>query len=112
MANRIICLTSMEIDQYLEAQIGQRIQYTYIYNGIDIEGFSSLDFNPHIFVDIGDVLGSKLACLEAGESQVMNTYVHEHSIVDVARTMTHFRGVQARVKQAEGFTAMRLFINI
>ena len=81
-------------------------------NVIYYEGFSSIDFNPHIFVDIGDVLGSKLACLEAHESQVMNTYVHERSIVDVARTMAHFRGVQARVKQAEGFTSMRLFINI
>jgi LmbE family N-acetylglucosaminyl deacetylase len=83
-----------------------------IRNVLYYEGFSSLDFNPHIFVDIGDVLSSKLACLEAHQSQVMNTYVHERSIVDVARTMAQFRGVQGRVNDAEGFSAVRLFINI
>jgi LmbE family N-acetylglucosaminyl deacetylase len=83
-----------------------------IRNVLYYEGFSSIDFNPHIFVDIGDVLSSKLACLEAHKSQVMNTYVHERSIVDVASTMAQFRGVQARVKYAEAFSAMRLFINI
>ena len=40
LANRIICLTSREIDQYLKAHIGRRDQYIYIYNGIDIEAFS------------------------------------------------------------------------
>lgn len=83
-----------------------------IRNVLYYEGFSSIDFAPHIFVDIGDVLSSKLACLEAHRSQVMNTYVHERSIVDVASTMAQFRGIQARVKYAEAFSAMRLFINI
>ena len=40
MANKIICLTSREIDQYLAAHIGQHNQYTFIYNGIDIDAFS------------------------------------------------------------------------
>jgi glycosyltransferase involved in cell wall biosynthesis len=41
MADRIIGLTAMEISQYLQAQIGDPDQYTYIYNGIDVEGFSA-----------------------------------------------------------------------
>lgn len=40
MAQCIIGLTTREIDQYLDAKIGKREQYTYIYNGIDIERFS------------------------------------------------------------------------
>ncbi|MCZ6634507.1 MAG: glycosyltransferase family 4 protein [bacterium] len=41
MADRIIGLTALEISQYLQAQIGDPDQYTYIYNGIDVEGFSA-----------------------------------------------------------------------
>ena len=63
-------------------------------------------------MDIGDVLGSKLACLEAHRSQLMNTYIEDMSIVDVARSSAHFRGIQGRVKHAEAFVPVRLFINI
>ncbi|MFT5369821.1 MAG: LmbE family N-acetylglucosaminyl deacetylase [Candidatus Latescibacterota bacterium] len=83
-----------------------------IRNVLYFEGFSSINFNPTVYVDIGDVLEYKLACLEAHKSQVMNTYVHERSIVDVSRSTAHFRGIQARVKSAEAFSSMRLFINI
>jgi len=41
-SHRIIGLTALEIDQYLAAGIGHRAQYTYIYNGIDIEAFAHL----------------------------------------------------------------------
>ncbi|MCZ6634505.1 MAG: PIG-L family deacetylase [bacterium] len=83
-----------------------------IRNVLYFEGVSSLNFNPSIFVDIGDVLASKLACLEAHGSQIMNTYIQDVSIVDVARSTAHFRGIQGRVKHAEAFSAVRLFINI
>ena len=39
-ADRIVCLTDMEIGQYLRARIGRRKQYTRIHNGIDITAFS------------------------------------------------------------------------
>ena len=39
-ADRIICLTEMEIGQYLRVRIGRRSQYTHIYNGIDVEAFA------------------------------------------------------------------------
>ena len=83
-----------------------------IRNVLYFEGLSSQNFNPTIFVDIGDVLETKLACLEAHKSQVMNTYVQDRSIVDIARSSAHFRGIQGRVNNAEAFSALRLFINI
>ncbi len=83
-----------------------------IRNVLYFEGLSSQNFNPSVYVDIGDVLESKLACLEAHRSQVMNTYIQDMSIVDVARSAAHFRGIQGRVKYAESFSPVRLFINI
>lgn len=83
-----------------------------IKNVLHFEGFSSMNFNPKVFVDIDDVLEQKLATLEAHNSQVMNTYVKDRSIVDVARAAATFRGIQGRVQHAEAFVAGRLFINI
>lgn len=42
IAQTIICLTTREIDQYLNANIGKRDQYTYVFNGIDIAKFSNM----------------------------------------------------------------------
>lgn len=42
LAKCIICLTTREIDQYLQAHIGHREQYTVIYNGINIDTFSTM----------------------------------------------------------------------
>ena len=83
-----------------------------IRNVLYYDGLSSQNFNPTVFVDIGDVLESKLACLEAHKSQIMNTYIQEMSIVDVARSAAHFRGIQGRVRNAEAFAPVRLFINM
>jgi glycosyltransferase involved in cell wall biosynthesis len=41
MSHKIICLTRKEIREYLEAGIGREDQFTYIFNGIDIEAFES-----------------------------------------------------------------------
>jgi LmbE family N-acetylglucosaminyl deacetylase len=83
-----------------------------IRNVLYFDGLSTQNFMPTVFVDIADVLESKLACLEAHRSQVMNTYIEDMSIVDVARSTAHFRGIQGRVKHAEAFQPFRLFINI
>ena len=53
-----------------------------------------------------------MACLEAHKSQVMNTYIQDMSIVDEAWASAHFRGIQGRVKDAEAFCPVRVFINI
>ena len=83
-----------------------------IRNVLYFDGLSTQNFTPSVYVDIGDVLESKLACLEAHQSQVMNTYIQDMSIVDIARSAAHFRGIQGRVKHAEAFSPVRLFINI
>jgi glycosyltransferase involved in cell wall biosynthesis len=41
LSDLLICLTPAEIDQCLEVRIGKRKQYTYIFNGIDIENFEN-----------------------------------------------------------------------
>ena len=41
LSHRIICLTNEEIGQYLDANIGRREQYSYIFNGIDLEAFEA-----------------------------------------------------------------------
>ena len=76
------------------------------------DGLSTQNFIPSVYVDIEDVFETKLACLEAHRSQVMNTYIKDMSIVDVARSANHFRGIQGRVKYAEAFSPVRVFINI
>ncbi len=83
-----------------------------IRNVLYYDGLSTQNFLPSVFVDIADVLEAKMACLEAHDSQVMNTYIEDMSIVDVARSTAHFRGIQGRVKHAEAFLPFRLFINI
>jgi len=41
VTDRIIGLTRLEIEQYLAAGIGRPEQYTFIYNGIDLEAFAA-----------------------------------------------------------------------
>jgi LmbE family N-acetylglucosaminyl deacetylase len=76
------------------------------------EGLSSQDFNPSVFVDVGRVVNQKLAALEAHASQVQRTNVQSLSILDIARSAANFRGIQGRVTHAEGFVALRYFVDL
>jgi LmbE family N-acetylglucosaminyl deacetylase len=62
--------------------------------------------------DISESLDKKIKALEAHASQVMKTNIEDLSITQIARSSANFRGIQGRVKYAEGFTPLRLFINI
>jgi LmbE family N-acetylglucosaminyl deacetylase len=84
----------------------------YIRNVLFYEGPTTQNFKPHVFVDIDDTLERKIAALKAHKSQVMKTNIEDLSIVEVARSSANFRGIQGRVKFAEAFHALRLFINI
>jgi LmbE family N-acetylglucosaminyl deacetylase len=75
------------------------------------EGLSAQDFSPTVFVDIGRVIHQKLAALEAHGSQVQRTNIQSLSILDIARSAAHFRGIQGRVTYAEGFVALRYFVD-
>lgn len=84
----------------------------YIRNVLFFEGPTTQNFNPQVYVDISDTLERKLEALRAHQSQVMKTNIENLSIIEMARSFANFRGSQGRVKFAEGFCALRLFINI
>jgi LmbE family N-acetylglucosaminyl deacetylase len=84
----------------------------YIRNVLYYEGPTTQNFKPHVYIDISTTLDRKLKALEAHRSQVMKTNIEDLSIVEIARSSANFRGIQGRVKYAEAFFALRLFINI
>ena len=84
----------------------------YVRNVLFFEVPTTQNFNPQVFVDISDILELKFQVLEAHASQVMKTNIENMSIVELARANALFRGIQGRVKFAEAFAPLRLFINI
>src|SRR5574341_327448 len=84
----------------------------YTKNVMFYEGPTTQNFSPTVFVDIDAVLEGKIEALEAHASQIKKTNIEGLTIVDIIRSSAHFRGIQGRVKNAEGFIPLRLFINI
>lgn len=84
----------------------------YIKNVLFYEVPTTHDFSPSIFVDIREVFAKKTKVLKAHASQVTKTNIGDLSIVDVAEAQAVFRGMQGRIKHAEGFVPQRLFINL
>lgn len=84
----------------------------YTRNVLFYEGPTTQNFSPTVFVDIDPFLKEKVAALEAHASQVRKTNIEGLSIVDIVRSAAHFRGIQGRVKSAEGFVPLRLFLPI
>jgi LmbE family N-acetylglucosaminyl deacetylase len=84
----------------------------YTRNVLFYEGPTSQNFSPSVFVDLDTVLEDKIATLKAHASQVEKTNIEGLTILDIARSSAHFRGIQGRVRNAEGFVPLRLFINI
>jgi LmbE family N-acetylglucosaminyl deacetylase len=84
----------------------------YVRNVLFFEVPTTQNFNPQVFVDISDTLEQKFKVLEAHASQVMKTNIEDMSILELARANSTFRGIQGRVKFAEAFAPLRLFINI
>lgn len=82
----------------------------YTRNVLFYEGPTTQHFSPTVFMDIGAVLDDKIKALQAHASQVDKTNVEGLSIVEVAKSAAHFRGIQGRVQNAEGFVPLRLFI--
>jgi len=69
-----------------------------------IETIMGLGFQPTEFVDITATIETKVAMLEAHESQL--TWLRDHDGVDIVeqmRTTSRFRGQQCGVAYAEGF---------
>lgn len=84
----------------------------YTRNVLFYEGPTTQNFSPSVFVDVDTVLEDKIATLKAHASQVEKTNIEGLTILDIARSSAHFRGIQGRVRNAEGFVSLRLFINV
>ncbi len=85
----------------------------YVRNVLYYETPTTQEFQPNIFVDFGkEHLKIKEKLLLAHASQVDRTNITNLSILEVARSSAHFRGMQARVAYAEAFQSVRLFLNI
>ncbi|MEW6670469.1 MAG: PIG-L deacetylase family protein [Thermodesulfobacteriota bacterium] len=84
----------------------------YVKNVLFYEGPTTQNFSPHVFIDISDTLDQKAAALKAHSSQIKKTNIEDLSIVELAYSSANFRGIQGRVKYAEAFHSLRLFINI
>ena len=68
------------------------------------EDFTSKNFEPDIFVDIEKVLKTKEKLLKYHKSQIERDYPTGLDIMESVRAVANFRGFQAKVKYAEGFT--------
>jgi LmbE family N-acetylglucosaminyl deacetylase len=84
----------------------------YVRNVLFYEGPTTQNFSPTIYVDIKETIDAKIAMLLAHHSQVGKTNIEGLSITDVVRSTAVFRGIQGRVRFAEAFLPLRLFINV
>ncbi len=81
-------------------------------NVLFYEGPTTQKFTPHVFVDINETIDRKVEALKAHSSQVTKTNIENLNIVEIAKSSANFRGIQGRVKYAEAFSSLRLFINV
>ncbi len=84
----------------------------YARNVLFYEGPTTVNFTPTVFIDIADEIERKIRALRRHRSQVLKTRIEGTAICEIAEASAHFRGVQGRVRWAEGFAPLRLFINI
>ena len=84
----------------------------YTRNVLFYEGPTTQSFTPTVFVAVSEVIDRKIDALEAHASQVSKTNIGDLNIVELAEAAALFRGTQARIKHAEGFMPLRLFINV
>ena len=84
----------------------------YARNVLFYEGPTTVNFTPTVFIDIAEEIERKIRALRHHHSQVMKTRIEGTAICEIAQASAHFRGVQGRVRWAEGFAPLRLFINI
>jgi LmbE family N-acetylglucosaminyl deacetylase len=70
-----------------------------------------LGFHPTEYVDVTSTIETKVAMLEAHESQL--TWLRDHDGIDVVEQMraaTRFRGLQCRAQYAEGFAPCQTWL--
>jgi len=80
----------------------------YVPNVLAYETPSTLNFEPHVFMDIHATLAHKLQALHAHASQVERTNIQDVNIVEIAKATVRFRGMQAKLPSAEAFVPIRV----
>src|SRR4030095_4142678 len=81
-------------------------------NVLFYEGPTTVNFTPTVFIDIGQEIAPKIDALLRHQSQITKTRIEGTPISEIAEASAHCRGVQGRVRWAEGFAPLRLFINV
>ncbi|MFQ5878084.1 MAG: PIG-L deacetylase family protein [Acidobacteriota bacterium] len=84
----------------------------YARNVLFYEGPTTVKFGPTVFIDIAEEIDRKISALQMHRSQATRTRIEAMGISEIAQASAHFRGVQGRVRWAEGFVPLRLFINV
>jgi len=75
------------------------------------EDYTSRNYEPAMFTDIGDVLEEKVKLLRFHRSQVDRQYPTRLDMVESVKAVANFRGFQAKVKYAEGFAPLRYLLD-
>lgn len=76
------------------------------------EDYTSVNFEPDIFVDIENVLDEKQELMKIYTSQVVKAYPTKLDMVESVKATANFRGFQGKVKYAEGFKAFRFLRDV
>jgi LmbE family N-acetylglucosaminyl deacetylase len=84
----------------------------YVRNVLFYEGPTTQNFTPNVYIDICSSIDSKILALSAHKSQALKTHIENLSILEIAKAAAIFRGIQGRVRFAEGFVSERLFLTI
>jgi LmbE family N-acetylglucosaminyl deacetylase len=71
------------------------------------ESLTSIEFQPTVFADITKWIDQKDVLLAHHSSQVNKTNIEGANYITLARGTATYRGIQARVKYAEGFVPVR-----
>lgn len=84
----------------------------YVRKVLFYEDYTSVNFEPDIFVDIGEVLEEKQKLMQVFTSQVQKAYPTKLDMVESVKATANFRGFQGKVKYAEGFKAFRFLRDV
>lgn len=79
----------------------------YVPRVLFFEDYTSLDFNPEVFVDITDVIDEKIDAIKLHRSQIERQHPSALDMLESVRAVAHFRGFQGKVRYAEGFKPLR-----
>jgi len=80
----------------------------YVPNVLAYETPTSDAFDPTVFCDISAFMQHKLDALCAHASQVQRTNIQGLSIIDIATSTAHYRGMNGRLNSAEAFMPRRM----